>query len=60
MATQPEIAPPDTIEPQSPPEAPPDSPPDEDPVREQPEIHPELPDRIQPDRGIPETPMPPD
>ena len=60
MATNPEIPPPDRIEPQSPPETPPDSPPSEDPFREPPEIVPERPDYDAPDRGPQETPPPPD
>ena len=38
MATQPDIAPPDRIDPQSPPETPPASPPAETPFEEPPEI----------------------
>ncbi|PZU60549.1 MAG: hypothetical protein DI547_02765 [Sphingobium sp.] len=62
MATQPEIPPPDTIEPQSPPEAPPFAPPDEAPYREPPEIPPDgpVPDIDEPGRGPAETPPPPD
>src|SRR3546814_9392148 len=51
MATQPEIPPPDRIDPQSPPETPPDSPPSEDPFRQPPEIVPDQPDYDKPDRG---------
>jgi len=60
MATQPEIPPPDTINPQSPPEAPPVDPPDETPYRELPEIVPEAPDVDEPGRGPDELPPPPD
>src|SRR3546814_14413857 len=60
MATQPEIPPPDRIDPQSPPETPPDSPPSEDPFRQPPEIVPDQPDYDKPDRGPIETPPPPD
>jgi len=60
MASQPEIPPPDTINPQSPPEAPPVDPPDETPYRELPEIVPEAPDVDEPGRGPDELPPPPD
>lgn len=50
MATQPEIPPPDTIEPQSPSEVPPDQAPTENPFSEPPEIIPEAPDRDFPGR----------
>jgi hypothetical protein len=60
MATQPEIAPPDTITPQSPQEAPPTTWPDENPVQEPPGIVSPSPDRDRPDVGVPETPPPPD
>src|SRR3546814_4732228 len=60
MATQPEIPPPDRIDPQSPPETPPDSPPSEDPFRQPHEIVPDQPDYDKPDRGPIETPPPPD
>ncbi|MGE0774109.1 MAG: hypothetical protein AB7L36_03585 [Sphingomonadaceae bacterium] len=60
MATQPEIAPPDTITPQSPQEAPAVNPPDEAPVQDPPGILPPSPDRDWPDVGVPETPPPPD
>src|SRR3546814_14122354 len=51
MATQPEIPPPDRIDPQSPPETPPDSPPSEDPFRQPPDIVPDQPDYDKPARG---------
>src|SRR3546814_20027931 len=60
MATQPEIPPPDRIDPQSPPETPPDSPTSEDPFRQPPDIVPDQPDYDKPDRGPIETPPPPD
>jgi len=60
MATQPEIPPPDTIEPQSPPEMPPLERPTEEPMPELPEIVPEEPDQDIPDRSVPEMPPPPD
>lgn len=50
MATQPEIPPPDPIEPQSPTEVPPDPLPAENPFLEPPEIIPETPDRDFPGR----------
>src|SRR3546814_10632235 len=56
MATQPEIPPPDRIDPQSPPETPPDSPPSEDPFRQPPEIVPDQPDYDKPDRAPIDTP----
>lgn len=60
MATQPEIAPPDTIEPQSPPEMPPAESPSENPSRELPGFNPVSPDRDEPHPPVPETPPPPD
>jgi hypothetical protein len=60
MATQPEIAPPDTITPQSPQEAPPTTWPAENPVQEPPGIVAPSPDHDEPDVGVPETPPPPD
>lgn len=64
MATQPEISPPDIIEPQAPPEMPPDSPPaetpSEAPFEQPPEINPTTPDHDRPSRGIPEVTPPPD
>lgn len=60
MATQPEIPPPGTIEPQSPPEMPPLERPTEEPMPELPEIVPEEPDQDILDRSVPETPPPPD
>ncbi len=65
MATRPdispaEIPPPDTIEPQSPPEAPPIETPGEAPFHDPPGFVPPSPDHDQPDRGVPETPPPPD
>ena len=60
MATQPEIAPPDTINPQSPQEAPSTPWPDENPGMKPPGIVPPSPDRDEPDVGVPETPPPPD
>jgi hypothetical protein len=60
MATQPEPPPPDTIEPQSPPETPADPSPAEAPFQEPPEVAPPQPDIDFPDRGMPETPPPPD
>lgn len=61
MATQPEIAPPDIIEPQSPPDSPPVETPPETPSPEQPpEVNPVTPDHDRPDRGIPEITPPPD
>lgn len=58
MATQPEIAPPDTITPQSPPEVPPDSLPAEEPAYQPPGIEPIPPDRDTPDPSLPEAPAP--
>lgn len=60
MATQPEIAPPDRIDPQSPPEAPPVEQPPETPVPDVPGFDPVPPDRDVPRPGVPETPPPPD
>jgi hypothetical protein len=60
MATQPESPPPDTIEPQSPPETPGEPAPSEAPFQEPPEVTPTQPDVDFPDRGMPETPPPPD
>ena len=60
MASQPEIAPPDTITPQSPPEMPPLQTPDEQPASDTPEIVPTQPDHDLPDRSVPEAPPPPD
>ena len=60
VATQPEMPPPDTIEPQSPPETPPIERPAEQPVPDVPEVVPEQPDHDRPDRSPPETPPPPD
>ncbi len=59
MATQPEISPPDTINPQSPPESPAPDLPVEQPRPDMPEIVPNQPDHDQPDRGVPETPPTP-
>jgi len=60
MATQPEIAPPDRIDPQSPPEMPPAERPAETPSREVPGFDPVPPDRDDPNPSLPETPPPPD
>lgn len=61
MATQPEISPPDIIEPQSPPDSPPPDTPPEIPTTEpRPEVTPVTPDHDSPDRGIPEVTPPPD
>ena len=57
MATQPEISPPDRIEPQAPPEAPVFEPPIEQPVPDRPEIVPDQPDHDQPSRSVPEMPQ---
>lgn len=57
MATQPD---PDIISPQSPPEAPVQPTPIEAPENQPDEIEPAVPDYDQPDRGVPETPPPPD
>ena len=57
MATQPD---PDIITPSSPPEAPFQPTPQEAPAHQPDEIEPPVPDFDQPDRGIPETPPPPD
>lgn len=59
MATQPDPNP-DIIEPGSPDEFPSTNPPDEAPTQEPPEIDPVQPDFDRPDRGVPETPPPPD
>jgi hypothetical protein len=59
MATQPEIPPPDTIQPQSPPETPAPSTPQENPYVDPPGIVPPSPDIDRPDRGLPETPTRP-
>lgn len=55
MAKQPLIPPPDTIDPRAPAEAPPPSWPGEQ-ERGAPELEPPVPDRIQPDPGLPEGP----
>jgi hypothetical protein len=60
MATQPEIAPPDTITPMSPPESPPMTTPSESPGFAEPDVGPVSPDYDQPDRGMPEIMPPPD
>jgi hypothetical protein len=60
MATQPEIAPPDTIQPQSPPESPSVQPPVGEPGTGAPEIVPDQPDRDVPGGSPIETPQPPD
>jgi hypothetical protein len=60
MASNPEIPPPDTIDPQSPSEVPVESPPSETPFVEPPEIEPATPDIDEPDRGPDELPPPPD
>jgi len=60
MATQPDISPPDRIDPQSPPESPTRETPYEAPSPDQvPEVSPTTPDQDQPDRGVPEI-QPPD
>jgi len=63
MATQPEVPPPDTINPQSPPETPASDPPQETPFREPPEFTPDTPNIDEPGRGpdeLPVIPPPPD
>jgi len=60
MATQPEMPPPDKIEPQSPDEAPSAPEPDEYPVTEPAEVEPTSPDRDNPSPGMPEILPPPD
>jgi hypothetical protein len=60
VATQPEIAPPDTIQPQSPPESPSFEPPVEEPGTGGPEIVPNQPDQDSPGGSPLETPPPPD
>lgn len=60
MATQPEIAPPDIIEPHSPDESPSIRPPMEEPGTEPPGIVPGEPDRDLPGGSPTETPPPPD
>lgn len=56
MATQPDIPPPDTINPQSPPELPVDDPGPETPFREPPEIAPDTPNVDEPGQGPDELP----
>lgn len=59
MATQPEIAPPDRIDPQSPPEAPPIEPPAEAPPPDGPPgFDLPVPDHDEPRPILPETPPP--
>ncbi len=60
MASQPETAPPDTIEPQSPSEVPDGPDPVEHPFTEPPELEPTSPDYDEPDPGRPEILPPPD
>ncbi len=60
MATQPDIPPPDTINPAAPPEFPDGPVPDEAPWDEPPGFEPPLPDQDQPDPGLPDIPPPPD
>ncbi len=60
MASQPEIPPPDVIEPQSPPETPSPDPLPEQPYREPPEIVPDTPDIDEPGQGPDEVPEMPD
>lgn len=57
MATQPDIPPPDVIEPQSPPEVPVFDPPSEEPGRDLPESEPLAPDLDQPGIGPDEVPQ---
>lgn len=56
MNGQPEIPPPDTINPHSPPEIPPLSSPNETPHRESPEVIPETPDVDEPGKRPSELP----
>jgi hypothetical protein len=58
MASNPEMPPPDTINPQSPIEMPPDMPPAETPFQEPPEIAPEVPNIDEPDEAPSEAPAP--
>jgi hypothetical protein len=60
MASQPEIAPPDIVEPQSPSETPAVEPAVEEPGNEPPEIVPDRPDQDFPAGSPDETPPPPD
>lgn len=60
MASNPEMPPPDTIDPQSPAEVPVESPPSEAPFAEPPEIEPDTPNVDQPNRAPDELPPPPD
>lgn len=60
MATQPEVPPPDIIEPLFPPDSPPIETPSETPFEEPPEVDPTAPDHDRPDREIPEVTPPPD
>jgi hypothetical protein len=60
MATQPDIPPPDTINPVAPPEIPIDPEPSQAPMTEPPGIEPPMPDQDRPEPGIPEIVPPPD
>jgi hypothetical protein len=61
MATQPDISPPDRVDPQSPPESPPLETPSETPSPDElPEVTPMTPDHDNPGREVPEIQPPPD